>query len=249
MINGKKLVLVLPAFNAAKTLQKTHEEIPHNIVDEIILVDDFSSDNTIELANKLGIKVVKHQRNLGYGGNQKTCYKQALKEKAEIIVMLHPDYQYDPKLIKPMAELIADDKYDIVLGSRFFGTNPIEKGMPAYKYLANRVLTFFQNLVFDLSLSEYHTGYRAFSAEFLRKTKFEDNSNDFLFDNQLIAQAIYHNYKVGEVSCPARYEDDSSSIGILKSVKYAIGVGWVSLQYLLSKVNLAKFKLFKNVKD
>ncbi len=245
MVNGKKIIVVMPAFNAEKTLAATYQKIPNDIVDEIILVDDCSLDQTASLAAGLGLTVFKHQKNLGYGANQKTCYNHALKRDADIIIMLHPDYQYDPALIRPMAELIASGKGDLVLGSRFKQAGALSLGMPFYKFMANRILTIFQNLVFSLKLSEYHTGYRAYNSHFLKTIHFEKNSDDFLFDNQLLAQAIYFNFKICEVACPARYESESSSINFHRSLKYGFGVLSVTGQYILQKLGWREYNIFK----
>jgi glycosyltransferase involved in cell wall biosynthesis len=249
MLNQKKVIVILPAYNASKTLEKTYNEIPRNIVDEIILTDDFSTDNTVEIANRLGINhIIKHDKNLGYGANQKTCYTKALALDADIIIMLHPDYQYNPKLIPAMADLIANNVYSVVLGSRILGKNAVSGGMPVYKYISNRVLTFIQNLCLGQKLSEYHTGYRAFNAEILKTISFQHNSNDFIFDNQLLAQICHKGILIGEISCPAKYEKDSSSINFIRSIIYGLGVLRVSLIYVLQSFKLYNFKLFKNLK-
>jgi len=249
MLDQKKVIVILPAYNASKTLEKTYNEIPRNIVDEIILTDDFSTDNTVEIANHLGINhIIKHDKNLGYGANQKTCYTKALALDADIIIMLHPDYQYNPKLIPTMADLITNNVYSVVLGSRILGKNAVSGGMPVYKYISNRVLTFIQNLCLGQKLSEYHTGYRAFNAEILKTISFQDNSNDFIFDNQLLAQICHKGILIGEISCPAKYEKDSSSINFIRSTIYGLGVLRVSLMYVLQSFKLYNFKLFKNLK-
>lgn len=249
MLDQKKVIVILPAYNASKTLEKTYNEIPRNIVDEIILTDDFSTDNTVEIANRLGINhIIKHDKNLGYGANQKTCYTKALALDADIIIMLHPDYQYNPKLIPTMADLIANNVYSVVLGSRILGKNAVSGGMPVYKYISNRVLTFIQNLCLGQKLSEYHTGYRAFNAEILKTISFQDNSNDFIFDNQLLTQICHKGILIGEISCPAKYEKDSSSINFIRSTIYGLGVLRVSLIYVLQSFKLYNFKLFKNLK-
>jgi glycosyltransferase involved in cell wall biosynthesis len=249
MLDQKKVIVILPAYNASKTLEKTYNEIPRNIVDEIILTDDFSTDNTVEIANRLGINhIIKHDKNLGYGANQKSCYTKALALDADIIIMLHPDYQYNPKLIPAMADLIANNVYSVVLGSRILGKNAVSGGMPVYKYISNRVLTFIQNLCLGQKLSEYHTGYRAFNAEILKTISFQDNSNDFIFDNQLLAQICHKGILIGEISCPAKYEKDSSSINFIRSSIYGLGVLRVSLMYVLQSFKLYNFKLFKNLK-
>ena len=247
MLNGKKIVVILPAYNAESTLEKTYREIPFDIVDDIILTDDFSSDHTVSVAKKLGINhIIEHQENLGYGANQKSCYKKALDLKADIVVMLHPDYQYNPKLIPAMSSLIANDVFKVVLGSRILGKSALKGGMPFYKYFSNRVLTFFQNLLMGQKLSEYHTGYRCFSGEVLKGIDFEKNSDDFIFDNQLLAQICYQGIEIGEISCPAKYEKDSSSINFSRSVTYGLGVMGVSLKYFLQKLGF-RFKLFKEI--
>lgn len=245
MLNGKKIVVILPAYNAEKTLKKTYEDIPHDIVDSIILTDDSSTDQTLLEAKNLGIDhIIEHKKNLGYGANQKSCYTKALEINADIIVMLHPDYQYNPKLIPAMCSLISKDIYDVVLGSRILSKGALHGGMPLYKYISNRFLTFFQNVLMRQKLSEYHTGYRCFHASVLRDIPFQNNSNDFIFDNQLLAQVCYKEFKIGEISCPAKYEKDSSSINFSRSMIYGLGVVRVSIQYFLQKLGF-RFKLFK----
>jgi glycosyltransferase involved in cell wall biosynthesis len=245
MINSKRVVVVLPAYNAGKTLLQTYNEIPLDIVDEVILVDDNSLDDTYDLAKALNIHhVIRHDNNLGYGGNQKTCYKRALELGADIVIMLHPDYQYTPKLIHSMAYLIAHDVYPVVIGSRILGKGALKGGMPMYKYIANRFLTFTQNLLMNQKLSEYHTGYRAYSAEVLRSISFESNSDDFIFDNEFIAQVFYKGYEIAEITCPTKYFDDASSINFKRSVKYGLGVLKVSFLYFFSKIGITKSKLF-----
>jgi len=244
MIGNKKVVVVLPAYNAAKTLRQTYQEIPLDIVDEVVLTDDKSSDATIELARELGIsKILIHKKNLGYGGNQKTCYQKALETKADIIIMLHPDYQYTPVLIPAMAHMIASQLYDIVIASRIIGNGALQGGMPLYKYIGNRMLTFFQNLLLGSKLTEFHTGYRAYTAESLRDLHVESFSNDFSFDNQLLAKAIYKKMRVGEVSCPTRYFEEASSIGFSVSIKYGLQVIKTSLQFWFArrKIYVADF--------
>jgi len=243
-MQNKKVAVVMPAYNAAKTLLKTYNKIPHNIVDDIILVDDKSSDDTIAEAKKLNLKLYVHNKNKGYGGNQKTCYRQALNAGADIVVMLHPDYQYNPALITAMSSLIAEGIYDVVLGSRILGGKSIRNGMPFYKYIANRFLTFIENLMVGEKLSEYHTGYRVFSREVLENLPLLENSDDFLFDNQMLLQAIYFGFKVGEISCPTRYEADSSSINLVRSIKYGLGVLWTALQFIIAKSGLIKISIF-----
>jgi glycosyltransferase involved in cell wall biosynthesis len=235
MLNGKKIVVVMPAYNAEKTLRQTVAEIPHDIVDYLVLVDDASRDRTAELASTLGIKTFVHRNNMGYGRNQKTCYRQALELSADIVVMLHPDYQYTPKLVTAMASLIAHDEFDVVLGSRILGVGALAGGMPLYKYVANRFLTATQNLLVGHKLSEYHTGYRAFSRRVLTQLPLGENSDDFVFDNEMLAQAIYFGYRIGEISCPTRYFAEASSINFRRSVKYGLGVLWTSLRFRLCR--------------
>ncbi|MEW5815730.1 MAG: glycosyltransferase family 2 protein [Spirochaetota bacterium] len=247
MINGKRAVVVMPAFNAENTLMKTFQEVPKHIVDEIILVDDDSRDRTVEIAQKLNLKTFVHLKNKGYGANQKTCYTAALAAGADIVVMLHPDYQYTPKLITALASLIAEGLFDCVLGSRILGVGALRGGMPRYKYVANRILTFIQNLIMGYKLSEYHTGYRAFSKEVLESLPWKNNSDDFVFDNQILAQIIYAGYKVGEISCPTRYMDDSSSIGFWNSIIYGLGVLQTALMFRLHRWRLLRSPLFNNI--
>lgn len=248
MINGHKVVVVLPAYNAAKTLVQTYNEIDSDIVDEVILVDDASKDNTIEVAQSLGIRhIVRHEQNKGYGGNQKSCYKKALELGADIIIMLHPDYQYTPALIKPMASLIANNVYPVVLGSRILGKGALKGGMPAYKYFFNRVLTATQNLLMRQKLSEYHTGYRAYHRKVLEAIPFENNSDDFVFDNEMLAQIFFKGFEIAEITCPTRYSKESSSINFRRSVKYGTGVLRVSFQYALQKLKMGKFRIFRNM--
>lgn len=242
MINNKKIVVVLPAFNAEKTLEQTYSEIPLDIVDDVILVDDKSNDKTVQKAKDLGIsKIFLHEENQGYGANQKTCYDEALNLNADIIVMLHPDYQYTPALIPSMASLIAKGTYDVVLGSRILGNGALKGGMPVYKYIFNRILTCIQNVLLGAKLSEYHTGFRAYSREVLKKINYKNNSNDFIFDNQVLAQVLYLGFEIAEITCPTKYEKDSSSINFWRSIKYGFGVLKTSLQYFLQKIGLAKF--------
>lgn len=246
MINNKKIVVVMPAYNAAKTVEKTYKEIPFNIVDDVILTDDYSQDNTVEIAKNLGIKyVLTHNKNIGYGANQKTCYNKALELNADIIIMLHPDYQYTPKLIPAMCDLVANNVNDVVLGSRILSEGAVKNGMPIYKYISNRFLTLFQNILMSQKLSEYHTGYRCFNAETLKKIDYNSNSNDFVFDNQLLAQCCFINASIGEISCPAKYFKDASSINFKRSVTYGLGVLKVSLMYFFQKLGVFKFNLFK----
>ena len=244
MIKSKKVVVVMPAYNASETLEKTYVEIPFPLVDDVILVDDHGSDNTFDLAKKLGINhVIRHQYNKGYGGNQKTCYNKALELNADIIVMLHPDYQYTPKLIESMCYLIANDLYPVVLGSRILGKGALKGGMPVYKYFANRILTLFQNILMNQKLSEYHTGFRAFSSEVLKDIKFNENSDDFIFDNQMLAQIMFKNHLIGEITCPTKYFEDASSINFQRSSVYGIGVIWTSIKYFLTKIGIINWKI------
>ena len=233
MILGKKLIVVMPAYNAGKTLRQTYTELPHEHVDEVILVDDVSSDRTVSIARELGIRTIIHKNNRGYGGNQKTCYQKALAHGADITVMLHPDYQYSPRLVTAMSSMIASGHYDIVLGSRILGGGALRGGMPLYKYIANRFLTLVQNLMLGAKLSEYHTGFRAFSREVLETLPLEENSDDFIFDNQMLAQAANSGFRIGEMSCPTRYSTDASSINFRRSVKYGLGVLATSIKYFL----------------
>ena len=244
MINGKKVCVVMPAYNAEKTLQKTYDEIPKDIVDEIILTDDASKDKTVDVAKKLGIRTLIHDKNKGYGGNQKTCYQEALKLNADIIVMLHPDYQYTPKLITPMSSMIAEGVFDAVIGSRILGNKAIMGGMPIYKYISNRFLTMTENVIINQKLSEYHTGFRAFSRKILETIPLMENSDDFIFDNQMLCQTLYFGFSVGEISCPAFYFDDASSINFSRSVTYGIGVIKTALNYFLAKRGIGHFKIF-----
>ena len=249
MIDQKKIVVVLPAYNAALTLEKTYKEIPFDIVDDVILVDDRSSDETIKVAGKLGIKhIVEHEVNKGYGGNQKSCYKKALSLDADIVVMLHPDYQYTPKLIHSMCYLIANGVYEVVIGSRILGKGALNGGMPWYKYVSNRVLTLIQNILMNQKLSEYHTGYRAFSGKVLRSIPFDVCSDDFVFDNQMLAQIFYAGFEIAEITCPTKYEEESSSINFKRSVQYGLGVLSVSFLYFFQKIGLSKSKIFKGIK-
>ena len=244
MLNGKKIVVVMPAYNAEKTLEKTYREIPLEIVDDVILVDDASHDRTSELSRNIGIQTIMHEDNLGYGGNQKSCYKAALGLGADIIIMVHPDYQYTPKLIPAMASMIAYGEFDAVLASRILGIGALQGGMPLYKYVANRFLTLFENLCLGHKLSEYHTGYRAFSSEILEKLPLEKNSDDFVFDNQMLAQIIWFRYRIGELTCPTKYFEDASSINLRRSVIYGLGVLKTSLTFRLQKWGLISSQLF-----
>ena len=239
----------MPAYNAEKTLRKTYSEIPHDIVDAIVLVDDKSWDNTVETAKQLGLITIVHEENKGYGGNQKTCYKTALELGADIVTMLHPDYQYTPKLIMAMVSLIAEGLFDCVLGSRILGMGALKGGMPLYKYISNRGLTFAQNILLTYKLSEYHTGYRAFSRTLLEALPLEQNSDNFVFDNQILAQIIYAGFSIGEISCPTLYMDDSSSISFKNSIVYGQGVLKTSLLYRLNKWGLLSSNIFENIKQ
>ncbi|WP_299441804.1 glycosyltransferase family 2 protein [uncultured Aquimarina sp.] len=246
MIHNKKIVVVLPAYNASYTLRDTFKEIPTDIVDEIILVDDKSTDETIQVAKELGIKhIVEHKVNKGYGGNQKSCYKKALSLNTDIVVMLHPDYQYTPKLIHSMCYLIANDVYPVVMGSRILGKGALKGGMPIYKYIANRFLTLLQNIIIGQKLSEYHSGYRAFSREVLNSVSLAHNSDNFVFDNQMICQIFNKGYEIGEITCPTKYVEESSSISFKRSVVYGLGVIKVSIQYFLHKHKIISNKLFR----
>ena len=245
MLLNQIITVVLPAFNAAKTLEATYREIPLDLVDHIILVDDCSSDETFDIAHSLGIKhIIRHQQNLGYGGNQKTCYHMALELGSDIIIMLHPDYQYTPKLIPSMVHLIASGTYQVVFGSRILGKGALKGGMPVYKYIFNRILTFIQNLLMGQKLSEYHTGYRAFSRQALLSISFDANSNNYIFDNQMAAQLLFAGYEIAEISCPTRYFKEASSINFWRSLVYGSGVIKVSVQYFLQRRKLLNFKLF-----
>jgi glycosyltransferase involved in cell wall biosynthesis len=245
MLNGKKICIVLPAYNAADTLEMTYNEIPFDIVDEVVLVDDASKDATTELGKKLGIKhLIRHEKNRGYGGNQKSCYQKALSLNADIIIMLHPDYQYTPKLIYAMSSVIAFDVYPVVMGSRILGKGARKGGMPLYKYIANRCLTLGQNILMGQKLSEYHTGYRAFSKEIFDKIDIERNSDDFIFDNQMLAQIFYAGFEIGEITCPTKYFEEASSINFSRSVQYGLGVVGVSISYRLARWGLTKPSIF-----
>ena len=246
MLNGKKIGIVLPAYNAASTLEKTYLEIPFDIIDEVILVDDASKDNTSEIARKLGIKhIIRHEQNKGYGGNQKSCYAKALELDMDIIIMLHPDYQYTPKLIHSISGIIAFEVYPVVLASRILGNGALKGGMPLYKYVANRFLTLSQNILMGQKLSEYHSGYRAFSKEVFSKIKIEKNSDDFVFDNQMLGQIFFAGYEIGEVTCPTKYFDEASSINFKRSVQYGLGVLGVSIKYRLAKWKIYTSSIFK----
>lgn len=246
MIKSKKIIVVLPAYNAANTLRKTYKEIPFDIVDDVVLVDDNSYDTTVDVAIELGIRhIIKHNVNKGYGANQKSCYKKAITLGADIIIMLHPDYQYTPKLIHSMSYLIANNVYPIVIGSRILGNGAFKGGMPLYKYIANRFLTLFQNILIGQKLSEYHSGFRAFSSETLKAINYEQNSDDFIFDNQMLCQLFSKGYEIAEITCPTKYTPESSSINFKRSSIYGIGVLKVSIQYFLNKNGIIKNRLFK----
>ena len=245
MYKGQKVVVVMPAYNAAATLEKTYAEIPFDLVDELILCDDASKDDTIAVAERLNINyIISHRTNKGYGGNQKSLYNKALEIDADIVIMLHPDYQYTPKLIPSMVNIIGENLYPVVLGSRILGKGALKGGMPLYKYIANRFLTFIQNLLVGYKLSEYHTGYRAFSKEVLQKIKFNENSDDFVFDNQMMSQIIYAGFDVAEVTCPTKYFEEASSINLSRSIKYGLGVLGVSVIHFFQKIGLAKSKIY-----
>jgi glycosyltransferase involved in cell wall biosynthesis len=247
MVIGKKIAVVLPAFNAERTLSRTYHEIPLDIVDFVILTDDGSVDNTVMIAEQLKIQhIISHERNLGYGANQKTCYNKALELGADIIVMLHPDYQYTPKLIHSMCYLIANDLYNIVLGSRILGRGALRGKMPLYRFIFNRILTFIQNLLMNQKLSEYHSGYRAFSRSVLEEIDYNSNSDDFVFDNQILAQLIYRGHFIGEISCPTRYFEEASSINFRRSVIYGLGVLQTSIKYFIDKIGIYHFELFRD---
>lgn len=244
MYNGKKVVVVLPAYRAALTLKQTYDEIPFDLVDEVVLVDDKSPDDTVEVARRIGIKhIVIHQKNRGYGGNQKSCYDKALELGGDIVVMLHPDYQYTPKLLASMITLIGNDVYPVVFGSRILGGGALKGGMPMYKYLFNRMLTLTQNMLMGQKLSEYHTGYRAFAGDVLRNVDYEKLSDDFVFDNQIIAQVCWKGYDIAEITCPTKYFDEASSINFSRSMKYGFGVLHVSWRYFLARTGIMGWKL------
>jgi len=244
MYNGKKIVVVLPAYNAALTMSKTISEIPMDIVDDLVLVDDNSTDNSIEIARNLGIKhIIEHTENKGYGGNQKSCYDKALELNADIIIMLHPDYQYTPKLLLAMVSVIGNDLYKVVFGSRILGKGALKGGMPLYKYFANRALTLFQNTLMNQKLSEYHTGYRAYHKDVLKKINYHQNSNDFIFDNEMVAQIFYNGFEIAEITCPTKYFEEASSINLKRSITYGLGVLKVSFLYFLTKLKIYKWKL------
>ncbi|HEY5370217.1 MAG TPA: glycosyltransferase family 2 protein [Hanamia sp.] len=244
MYNNKKVVVVLPAYNAAQTMEKTIAEIPMDVVDELVFVDDNSTDNSVEVAQKLGINhIIKHAENKGYGGNQKSCYNKALELNADIVIMLHPDYQYTPKLLLAMISIIGNDLYKVVFASRILGKGALKGGMPMYKYVANRLLTFFQNTLMNQKLSEYHTGYRAYDKEVLQKINYNMDSDDFVFDNEMVAQIFYNGFEIAEVTCPTKYFEEASSINLSRSITYGLGVVKVSILYFLTKLKLYKWKL------
>jgi len=248
LLAGKKVLVVMPAYNAARTLERTFQDIPFDVVDEVLLVDDASHDETLAIARRLGIRCFLHERNLGYGRNQKTCYTEALALGADIVVMLHPDYQYSPKIIPALAGLVASGEYDVALGSRILGGKARQGGMPVYKYLANRLLTAFQNLLLGAKLSEYHTGFRAFSRQVLETLPLWENSDDFVFDNQMISQIFYAGYEIAEITCPTKYFEEASSINARRSIKYGLGVLRTSLSHFLQKHGLASFEIYRSKK-
>jgi glycosyltransferase involved in cell wall biosynthesis len=245
MIQGKKLIVVMPAYNAEKTLRMTFDELPHEYIDGVILVDDASRDSTARIARDLGVNTIVHGENKGYGANQKTCYREALRLGADIVVMIHPDYQYSPRLVTAMASMVASGHYDVVLGSRILVGGTLEGGMPVYKYISNRFLTFMENIILGVKLSEYHTGFRAFSRTVLETLPLERNSDDFVFDNEMLAQSVHFGFKIGEISCPTKYFEDASSINFYRSVKYGLGVLATSIKYRLDKSGIRKYPLFR----
>lgn len=249
MLNARKIAVVLPAYNAVRTLRQTVEEIPRDIVDDIILTDDCSSDGTAELAYELGLHTIRHDKNRGYGGNQKTCYTAALSLGADIVVMLHPDYQYTPKLVTAMAAMIASDQFDVVLGSRILGKGALAGGMPLYKFIFNRALTFAENLLIGQKLSEYHTGYRAWSRALLERLPLLSCSEDFVFDNQMLVQAVYYGFRVGEISCPTKYFSEASSINFRRSVTYGMGVMNTAMQFRLKKLGLSRARFLQDLEE
>jgi glycosyltransferase involved in cell wall biosynthesis len=246
MILGKKLIVIMPAYNAEKTLRQTYEELPHEYVDEVILVDDASRDDTALLAKELGIKTIIHPENRGYGGNQKTCYREALRHGADIVVMVHPDYQYSPRLVAAMASMIASGHYDAVLGSRILGGTALKGGMPLYKYIANRFLTLVENLALGVKLSEYHTGFRAFTRQVLETLPLGENSDDFVFDSEMLVQTVWFGFRIGELSCPTRYFKEASSINFRRSVKYGFGVLGSIMKYLAGKWGVKEYTIFSS---
>jgi glycosyltransferase involved in cell wall biosynthesis len=244
VLNSKKVIVVMPAYNAARTLAQTFHELPSEIVDSVILVDDGSTDETVQRASELGLTTFVHRRNFGYGRNQKTCYREALRLGADIVVMVHPDYQYSPRLVVSMAAMLAYGEYDVALGSRILGKGALAGGMPLYKYIANRLLTLFENIMLGYKLSEYHTGYRAFTREVLETLPLEENVDDFAFDNEMLAQVLYFGFRLGEVSCPARYFSEASSINFARSVKYGFGVLATSFKFRMQKWHVGRFSIF-----
>jgi glycosyltransferase involved in cell wall biosynthesis len=250
MLKNRKIIVVFPAYNAEKTLGDTYKEIPFDIVDEVLLVDDASSDNTVGVARELGIRhIISHPKNMGYGANQKSCYQAALDLGADIVIMVHPDYQYTPKLIPSMAYLIANEVYEVVLGSRILGKGALKGGMPVYKYISNRFLTLFQNFMIGAKLSEYHTGYRAFSRKVLESINYKENSDDFVFDNQMLSQILYQGFEIAEVTCPTKYFKEASSINLKRSVTYGLGVLNTSLCHFLQKKGVARYRIYKKMPE
>ena len=244
MLNGKKIWIIMPAYNAEHTLVRTYQELPFEVVDGVILVDDHSKDATVALAQTLGIITFQHKKNMGYGRNQKTCFREALRHGADIVIMIHPDYQYSPRLVIPLAGMLAYGEYDLALGSRILGVGALQGGMPLYKFVANRCLTAFQNILMNYKLSEYHTGYRAFTRKLLETLPLEQNADDFAFDDEILAQAVYFGFRIGEVSCPTRYFPEASSINFRRSVRYGLSVLATSVKYRLQKWHLGRFKIF-----
>lgn len=245
MLHGKRIVVVMPAYNAAVTLERTYRDLPHDVVDEVILVDDCSHDETASIAKKLGITTFIHDNNRGYGGNQKTCYRAALERNADVVIMVHPDYQYDPRLVLAMSSMIVDGPYDMVIASRILGGHALKGGMPLWKYIANRALSWAQNFALGAKISEYHSGYRAFSRRVLEAIPIESNSNDFIFDNQILVQIFMKGFLIGEITCPTKYFPEASSVNFHRSVRYGFGVLIVSLQGLLYRCGLMKAAIFK----
>src|SRR5512139_357703 len=244
MLAGKKVLVVMPAYNAAQTLERTYQDIPFDVVDEVLLVDDASHDQTVEVARRLGIRCFLHDRNQGYGANQKTCYAEALRLGADIVVMVHPDYQYSPKLVTAMASMIVSGHYDVVLGSRILGGGALRGGMPRYKYLSNRLLTLVENLFLGVKLSEYHTGYRAFTRQVLETVPLGEDSDDFVFDNQMLVQAVYFGFRIGEISCPTKYFPEASSINFSRSIQYGLGVLGATFAYALQRMGIVRLPMF-----
>jgi glycosyltransferase involved in cell wall biosynthesis len=244
MIDNQIITVIMPAYNAEKTLMRTFNEIPHDVVDHIILVDDFSSDRTVKVAQKLGIEMIIHARNKGYGANQKTCYQKALEKNTDIVIMLHPDYQYSPKLIVAMASMISRANYDVVLASRMLGKGALKAGMPLYKYISNRILTFIQNMICNQNLSEYHTGFRAWKRKVLEDLPLSENSDDYIFDNEMLLQCIFRGYEIAEISCPTAYFKDASSISFLRSIQYGVGVLKTSIEFFLVKFKFISSQKF-----